>query len=210
MLGDVVIADYVEYCEFWKLLPGRHSPRRLVHDQPSVYLRETFAEPLRQTGAWITPLVAVRPPQETADLISLPIEGSMPQRFWSRFTRPLAASPSVPTSAPPPPKTIMGTVLSGEKVWGDPSAEDQIRILRYYDKAVALEMEATGVARGVMGARTGVNYNPLYLVIRGISDLVNCSGNEHMRRTWTPYAAEAAAAFAYFVASDYLAVPRVI
>lgn len=206
LLGDVVIADYIEYCEFWKLLPERHAPRRLVHDQPSEFLRETFAEPLRHTRTWL-PVSAARPAQEIATLVRLPPEGGWTKRAWSRLTA--ATSGARVSTSDAGSKVVVGNVVSGEKIWGDPTSEEQVRVLRYYDKAVALEMEAVGVARGVMSARTGVGYNPLYLVIRGISDLVNCEGNDQMRRAWTAYAAAAAAAFAGRLAQDYLAVPRV-
>lgn len=181
LLGDVVIADYVDYCEHWKLVPKKHAPRRCPLDQPSVYLRERFPEPLRWLPEHWTPLISVpRPPKEKAELV--PMDKGIPTK--------------VVCTSRAEPKAFVGNIVSGDKIFGDPTAEDQRRIFKYYDKALAVEMEGAGVGRGLMEARISLSYNPQYLVIRGISDLVNCKGNDETRHQWTEYAAATAATFA--------------
>jgi nucleoside phosphorylase len=65
-----------------------------------------------------------------------------------------------------------------------------------FDKALAVDMESIGMARGVCARRTSFWYNPLYSVIRGISDLVGVEGNDATRAQWKVYAAHAAAVVA--------------
>jgi len=91
---------------------------------------------------------------------------------------------------------FIGEVVSGDVLLGDPDNTEQKRILDFFDKALAFEMEAVGVARTMFKARQTVAYNPQFLVIRGISDLVNedRAANQQTRVAWTPYAVGAAAA----------------
>lgn len=42
-LGDVVVADYIDYAEFAKLHDGRIKLRKQAHDHPSLFLRGTIA-----------------------------------------------------------------------------------------------------------------------------------------------------------------------
>ena len=71
-------------------------------------------------------------------------------------------------------------------------------VLDAYEKALAFEMESFGVARTVYSSRSSVHYNPQFLIIRGISDLVDKdpTENQKTRKVWTPLAIDAAATFA--------------
>lgn len=42
-LGDVVVADYIDYAEFAKLQDGELKQRKQAHDHPSLFLRATIA-----------------------------------------------------------------------------------------------------------------------------------------------------------------------
>ncbi len=95
------------------------------------------------------------------------------------------------------PKLMIGSIVSGDILLGDPRNKEQKRILAYFDKAYGFEMEAYGVARAVYHARNSVHYNPQFLIVRGVSDLVNADAerNQAIRQQWTPYAVSAAGAF---------------
>lgn len=94
------------------------------------------------------------------------------------------------------PKTIFGPLIYGEKILGDDEHEYQRTVLEEFDNAVAVDMESGGVGRAIYQARVTRHYNPVYLVVRGISDFTNESLNDDTRREWKPYAAHVAAAFA--------------
>lgn len=166
-LGDVVVADYVDYYEHGKLERGKYLVRREPADHPSLYLRTRFVDPQRQTDSW---------------------RGHINKR------RPKKGRP----------KIVVGNVVSGEKVLGDRNNSYQKRILRVYDKALAVDMESWGFGRAVFVARSRTAYNPQYLVIRGISDLIDKGPNTPTRKKWAKYAASAAAAFARSVADAIL------
>jgi nucleoside phosphorylase len=87
----------------------------------------------------------------------------------------------------------IGQIVSAEKVMGGLNNPVQVELLRPFDKALAVDMESIGMARGVCARRTSFWYNPLYSVIRGISDLVGVEGNDATRTQWKLYAAHAAA-----------------
>lgn len=112
--------------------------------------------------------------------------------------------------APPSgqPQATEGNIISSDKIWGDPSNAQQRALFSYYGKAIACEMEAAGVARAICAARQWIDYNPRYLVIRGISDLADSPTAEEDRPLWTTWAAAAAAAFAAGLADTYLTAPR--
>jgi nucleoside phosphorylase len=127
------------------------------------------------------------------------------------------------------PKVIVGSLVAGEKVYGDPTHHEQREIVRQFADAVAVDMESYGVARAVFESRRTVGYNPRLLIVRGISDLVaaaeqrprlrfrfrrsvvvdNGGGmeNNEQRQTWKPYAAAAAATFTAAVISRFIASP---
>lgn len=61
-LGDVVVADYIEYSAYWKLKKGVYEERKNACDHPSLHLLEDFAEGLRRTPHdWVRELKMVRP-----------------------------------------------------------------------------------------------------------------------------------------------------
>src|SRR5262249_12711136 len=108
------------------------------------------------------------------------------------------------------PQFRSGYLIAGEKVLGDDDAALQQQLLTEFDKAIAVDMESFGVAEAVFSTRVTRHYNPQFLVIRGISDLIrpvpegsqsvgeaigNDENNE-VRKKWKPYAAHAAAVFA--------------
>jgi nucleoside phosphorylase len=157
-LGDVIVADYVDYYEFRKVVDKQNRVRPIPFDQPSLLLRERIAEQIRVEDQWLNRITVKRPKKGK-------------------------------------PKGIVGNVISGEKLLGDPSNREQKRILKEFDKALAVDMESYGVARAVFRSRESVHYNPQYLVLRGVSDLVNEQGNDRTRQRWRSYAANAAAAF---------------
>lgn len=162
-LGDVVIADYIDYSAYWKLNAGAYEERKHACDHPSLHLLENFAEGLRRNPSdWIPRLKTNRP------------QGSNK------------------------PKVLVGGVVAGELLLGDSENAEQNRILTQYKKALAFEMESFGVARTIYQFRSSVHYNPQFLIVRGISDLVDkdAEGNAAQRKLWTPLAIEAAATFA--------------
>lgn len=116
----------------------------------------------------------------------------------------------LPRPGPGAPTLHIGEVVSGDILLGDPDNAEQRRILEFFDKGLAFEMEAVGVARTVYKARRWLRYNPQFAVIRGISDLVNANAadNQGTRVAWTPYAVSAAAAVAKAMVEDLLRVLR--
>ena len=171
-LGDVVLADYIEYSEYMKIAAGGWRIRREPHDHPSLYLRARVAEPQGALGGW------------TAKLEGRP-------------------RPNAGTS-----KLLVGTIVAGEKILGDPDNEYQQEVLDFFDKALAVEMEAMGFVSAIFESRSSVHYNPQCLVIRGISDLVDVVGVDidATRAAWKQYAAFAAAAFGASVTESLLAL----
>lgn len=104
------------------------------------------------------------------------------------------------------PKVLVGSLVAGEKVYGDPTSSEQVRLLDFFNDSLAVDMESMGVARAILGARRDPDYNAQYLTIRGISDLVDDTENNESRKLWKTYAAYAAAAFASALADEILAV----
>jgi len=107
---------------------------------------------------------------------------------------------------------LSGAVVAGELLLGDAENTEQQRILNMYEKALAFEMESFGVARTVYEFRSSVHYNPQFLIIRGISDLVNEGAGENnaTRKAWTPFAIAAASTFAKVLVERLLAHEDVI
>lgn len=171
-LGDVVVADYLDYSGYWKYKDGLVLERKLPHDHPSGHMVENYVEPLRtRPQRWIERIQTHRPNDGT-------------------------------------PKLIVGGIVSGNILLGDPRNEEQRRILGHFEKAYAFEMEGYGVSSAVYKARRSVQYNPQYLVVRGISDLVDQDpeANQANRQEWTPYAVAAAATFAAVLIEDFFEV----
>jgi len=166
-VGDVVVADYVEYSEFSKLVKRQHLKRAMAYDHPSLYLRESIAHPLSKGDEWIARI---------------------------KLKRPRAGRP----------KVLFGQIVAGEKLLGDPDSTYQKRVLKAFDKAIAVDMESWGVGRAVYETRFSVHYNLQYLVIRAISDPVDSQSNDAIRRKWRNYASAAASAFAMEVVQKIL------
>lgn len=108
------------------------------------------------------------------------------------------------------PKVRTGYLISGEKVLSDDTSAIQRQLLSEFDKAIAVDMESFGIAEAVFSNRITRHYNPQFLIVRGISDLVRAlkegekpeeealgdKSNNEVRQQWKPYAAHAAAVFA--------------
>ena len=69
-------------------------------------------------------------------------------------------------------KILRGMLISGEKILSDDTAAYQREILQFYDNAIAVDMESFGVACAIYSSRLTRHYNPQYLVIRGVSDVL--------------------------------------
>jgi len=101
-------------------------------------------------------------------------------------------------------KALVGNLVSGEKLLGDPSDSYQQMVLKENDKALAVDMESYGFCRAVYQARSSVHYNPQCAIIRGISDETHAGENNAMRPIWRPYAAHVAAVFCAGVIAEVL------
>ena len=107
------------------------------------------------------------------------------------------------------PKVLFGPVLAGEKVIGNPDHHEHQRALSRFTDVIAVDMESYGAGRSLHCVRTHVDYDPLLMVIRGISDMVvrpkedpketideqAAEANNAQRTLWKPYACATAAAF---------------
>ncbi len=84
--------------------------------------------------------------------------------------------------AQPPVKTTpvarIGNLVTGETLLGNPRDAYQQNILSNYYSAAAVDMESMGVGREICRQRRDPYYNPQFLVIRGISDLVKTTSAE--------------------------------
>lgn len=121
------------------------------------------------------------------------------------------------------PKVLFGPVLAGEKVIGDPSHHEHQRALSRYTDAIAVDMESYGAGHALHRARMHVDYDPLLIVIRGISDIVAkpkkkgstkdgvdvvaAQDNNAQRQLWKRYACSVAAAFTAAVVDRLLNRP---
>ncbi|WIM12485.1 MAG: hypothetical protein OJF58_003447 [Enhydrobacter sp.] len=168
-LGDVVVADHVDWYEMRKIADGTDVIRKQAFDHPSMYLRETITQRAKIRGKWLELISAERPEPGT-------------------------------------PKILEGNLIAGDKILGDKENEYQRSILKEFDKALAVDMESYGLARGVYNARSTRHYNLNYLVVRGISDLVDQVGNNEQRIKWRAYAAATAAAFTVSVCDEIVAL----
>lgn len=157
-VGDVVIADFVEDSEYFKLSEGKVLQRKRPYDHPSYRLRNLYAEPLCKSDSWHKHIKAKRP-----------LSGK--------------------------PRALIANLASGDKLLGDRKNIYQKTLVQHFEKASVFEMEGFGVASQIYKSRGSPFYNPQYLIIRAVSDLVNESGNQAKRDKWKKYAASAAAAF---------------
>lgn len=60
-LGDVVVADHVDWYEMRKIAGGRDVIRKQAFDPPSMYLRETITQRVKIAGYWLTRVGNGRP-----------------------------------------------------------------------------------------------------------------------------------------------------
>jgi nucleoside phosphorylase len=193
-LGDVVVCDFVQYYEFAKVISPKTSavrrllnritrrdigwrvlPRHVAYDHPAHFLRHSLARAvMNDSGKWIGRIATERPSKDSK-----------------------------------PPGVHTGMILCGEKILSAYSSREQQDLLTLYDKACAIDTESYGVAKAVFRARTelgtfGRHYNPMFLPVRAISDVVDHPTAEKQRPAWTRYAAEAACAFARDVSERLL------
>ena len=114
------------------------------------------------------------------------------------------------------PKAVIGHLVAGESLLGDDESKVQQQVLKDFPTAIAIDMESYGVASEIYNQRVTEAYNPQYLVIRGISDLVRpkqkgsdpvpVTTNQEMRDRWREYAAHVASTFARALVDDLLRI----
>jgi nucleoside phosphorylase len=180
--GDVVIPDYVHYFHYTKHGAEGIEKRFLPADQPSSQLRKRHARPVgwpENRSEWINRVAVQRP------------------TFPEQEGREARTEPTV----------FEGSLVAADDLFGDPTDEDQKRLVRDYPDAVAVDMESMGVARALYDVRSDVRYNPQLVIIRAISDLVlsqeehdpawiaKVGDNNSQRKLWAEYAAQVAAGY---------------
>ncbi|MGW4056932.1 phosphorylase family protein [Amycolatopsis sp. NPDC004747] len=99
---------------------------------------------------------------------------------------------------PPGTKAHFGVIAAGEIVQNSRLSAEARWIRDHYNDALAIEMEAAGVAQA-----GHLNGAPV-AVVRGISDLADGTKSTSADRKWQPAAAANAAAFAVQLASDLI------
>lgn len=196
-LGDVIVADFVEYVEAiklegeyqgflgtlarapWvrKLLPSteRYARRGVPYDHPSLRLLSDFAEPLRHKIDW----------------------GALRQTIG--HDRPESGSQ---------PRVHVANLGCSEKILSGLDNSYERYLLTIYDKAAAWETESYGVAYAVYRARKNPRYNPQYLTVRGVSDHVDKRHSNETRDRWTPYSASVALCFTKLIVDNLLGEVR--
>ncbi|MCP9949075.1 5'-methylthioadenosine/S-adenosylhomocysteine nucleosidase family protein [Actinomadura madurae] len=108
--------------------------------------------------------------------------------------------------SPERPRVHIAGLVAGDKVYGDPTNEEQALLLAEFEQvAAAIDMESVGLCRSVAAARSNPQYNPRLLIVRGVSDLVGQTDNNETRIQFKPVAALVAATFARRVVDDILA-----
>ncbi|MDG6913323.1 MAG: hypothetical protein JRN35_09630 [Nitrososphaerota archaeon] len=118
-------------------------------------------------------------------------------RNWKKSTPAL----SLPTGEAPPPPPIEGDFLAGEileRGHGGENGKTRFdEVIALYGGAVSVDMESGAVASVLLEER-GLTRCKGYLVVRGVSDMVNVPGlnNDATRNRWRAFAASAAATFA--------------
>lgn len=137
---------------------------------------------------------------------------------WHRWLGPLWEG------EPQLPRTSEVEILAAGQIQDQPLDAAQQWLMEAYDRAGAAEMESAGVAQSLHSMRRDATYAPIYLSIRGISDLIWArdaarplneedvekakafdevqttgpgeAGKTAERESWSPRAAAAASAFA--------------
>ena len=70
------------------------------------------------------------------------------------------------------PAIHVSEVVVAESIAGNPSAEKQKEMIERFDNADVVDMESMGVGRALHDYRIDPHYNPLWVPVRGISDIV--------------------------------------
>ncbi|WP_327125451.1 hypothetical protein [Streptomyces sp. NBC_01727] len=114
------------------------------------------------------------------------------------------------------PRCWVEEIVVTNQLAGNPSSREQQDMLARFDNAMAVEMESIGIAREMHHLRKAVHYDPLWICIRGISDVVYAtspslpggSDNAKQRDKWKLYASAIAASFARAVIERILEEAR--
>lgn len=158
-------------------------------------------------------------------------------RLIARHAEPVAAAPQScfarlevprPDGADTYPKVHISEVVSAESIAGNPSGQKQIEMVQRFDNAEVVDMESMGVGRALHEYRNDPHYSPLWLPVRGISDIVTAANppmpvpnavgqdaadpqsddNNEQRREWKWYASMAAACVARTIVERLLSLDR--
>ena len=70
------------------------------------------------------------------------------------------------------PEATQQEFLVGEQIQDDPFDATQQFLMRTFDRAAAAEMESAGIGQALHSLRVDATYAPLYLSVRGVSDLI--------------------------------------
>lgn len=101
-------------------------------------------------------------------------------------------------SSQPCPTVHFGSIAAGEVVHNSQISSEAQWIRQHYNDALAIEMEAAGIAQA-----GHLNGSPV-AVVRGISDRADGTKTTDADRTWQPRAADNAAAFAMRLAQEFI------
>lgn len=106
--------------------------------------------------------------------------------------------PDTPPGATDRPRVHFGPIAAGDIVQNSKISAEARWIREHYNDALAIEMEAAGVAQA------GHLSSAQVAIIRGISDYADGTKNSSNDRNWQPRAAENAAAFATRLAAELM------
>jgi nucleoside phosphorylase len=196
-LGHIVVPDFIDGYEMRKFSGGRAKKRAKL----TRLLKSIFSKRGERHSGENSKRAKARdqPSYRLVRSIAEPIANS--DDWLSRVNFALR-----PNGIPQKPQVIFGPLIFGEKILGDRENEYQRSILDEFDNALAVDMESGGVGLALYESRITKHYNPLYLIIRGISDLTNEPSNNEQRSKCKPYAAHVAAAFAAEVVEKLIAI----
>jgi nucleoside phosphorylase len=106
------------------------------------------------------------------------------------------------------PKDVYGGFLSGSTIWSDYRSLEFQELIESNQKAILVEMESAGVGETLYVEQIPQRIE--FLAVRGISDFPNTPDAEHQRPIWSPYARQAAAAFAFAIIKNSVRTRRVL
>ena len=97
------------------------------------------------------------------------------------------------------PRSIVGQIISGSNLRGNPNSQDLLELIGKLPRAIAVEMEAAGVGYALWRKEGCINTQ--YAVVKGLTDWVNVNpeDNQKTRNELKNYAAQAAAALAFAI-----------